>query len=132
MARWLFADEEDRANFEALYSGNVPEPPGFFLESERIRIDQVFRDSFFQYSTRDIATEVSRHGVPVYHYLFDFDHFGFLDKTFGVGISHAFEIPFVFRNHIDLLADVFSPFQNKQWWEMADLMSCTWASFVRS
>merc|ERR1711959_90300 len=101
-------------------------------ESERIRIDRVFRDSFFQCSTRDIATEVSRHGVPVYHYVFDFDHYGFLDKALEVGASHAFDLPFVFRTDINALSGVFTlGAQTTKWWQMADVVSCIWASFVK-
>lgn len=140
-AKWLFTNNETNQNDWLKIYGNMTDDKGSddtniwrllgIKHSHHAGFARSFRDSFFQCSTRDIATLVSRHGVPVYHYLFDFDYFGVLDKTFGVGISHAFEIPFVFRNHVELLADAFNLNHRKQWWEMADLMSCTWASFVR-
>lgn len=126
MAEWLFTNKTDRLRFLELYD----QPGG--LWRKRITFGRVFRDSFFQCSTRDIATEVSRQGVPVYHYVFDFKDFGILDQLFHIGTSHIFEIPFVFRTHVDALADVFSfPFRRNDWWKMADLTSCTWASFVK-
>jgi para-nitrobenzyl esterase len=126
MSRWLFANKTDQARFLQLYN-----KPGGFWE-KRITFGKVFRDSFFQCSTRDIATQLSRHGVPVYHYVFNFKDFGILDRWFHIGASHIFEIPFVFRTHIDKLATLFSfPFKRKEWWKMADLTSCTWASFIK-
>jgi carboxylesterase type B len=77
---------------------------------------------------------VSAHGVPVYHYVFDFKSFGALDRWFHIGASHIFEIPFVFRNHIKQLSNVFECLItdcSKKWWQMADLTSCTWASFIK-
>jgi len=125
MARWLLENTTDRAEFVKLYG----ESGGFWRK--RLTLDRVFRDSFFQCSNRDIATEVSRHDVPVYHYMFDFNDFGPLDKLFKVGTSHAFEIPFVFRTHITITAEIFSILHVKDWWKMADITSCTWASFVK-
>jgi carboxylesterase type B len=125
MARWLFTNKTDQDRLLQLYNGQG----GFWRK--RITFGRVFRDSFFQCSTRDIATEISRHGLPVYHYVFDFKGFGFLDKVFHIGASHVFEIPFVFRTHIDGLADVFNFFGKDKWWKMADMTSCTWASFVK-
>jgi len=125
MANWLFENATDQSQFMKLYD----EPGGFWRK--RMNFGRVFRDSFFQCSSRDIATEVSRHNVPVYHYVFDFKDFGPLDKWFHIGASHIFEIPFVFRTHITALADVFSPWNAANWWKMADMTSCTWASFVK-
>merc|ERR1712100_609298 len=125
MANWLFENETDQSQFMKLYD----EPGGFWRK--RMNFGRVFRDSFFQCSSRDIATEVSRHNVPVDHYVFDFKDFGPLDKWFHIGASHIFEIPFVFRTHITALADVFSPWNAANWWKMADMTSCTWASFVK-
>merc|ERR1712232_1088489 len=140
-AKWLFTNNQTNQNDWLKIYGNITDDD---LSEQNIWRDlgikhshhagfaRSFRDSFFQCSTRDIATQVSRHGVPVYHYLFDFDHFGFLDKWFHVGTSHIFEIPFVFRTHLKTLETMWSfPLKRHEWEEMADLTSCTWASFVK-
>jgi hypothetical protein len=67
----------------------------------------------------------------VHHYVFDFNHYGGLDKFFEVGASHAFDLPLVFRNRIGVLSDLFSARAKNKWFEMSDLLSCTWASFVK-
>merc|ERR1712094_147866 len=63
--------------------------------------------------------------------MFDFNDFGILDKMFHIGTSHIFEIPFVFRTHVTALAATFSFLHERDWWKMADLTSCTWASFAK-
>jgi carboxylesterase type B len=125
MARWLFTNETDQRNFMKLYDL----PGGFWRK--RITFGRVFRDSFFQCSARDIATEISRQGVPVYHYVFDFKYYGFLDKFFHFGVSHAFDVPFVFRTKINFFCELFNADHCNEWWKMADVTSCTWASFIK-
>jgi carboxylesterase type B len=125
MARWLFTNKTDQLNFLKLYD----QPGGFWRK--RMTFGRVFRDSFFQCSSRDIATEISRHGVPVYNFVFDFKYYGFLDKLFHFGVSHGFDLPFVFREHVNGYCGAFNADHCANWWKLADITSCTWASFVK-
>lgn len=72
----------------------------------------------------------SSHGQPVYDYVFNFNmHTNISRIIHGLTSTHGFELPFVFRNLLNL-GHVFSPLHD-EWEAMSDVMSCTWASFVR-
>lgn len=47
----------------------------------------------------------------------------------AIDSTHGFELPFVFRNYVRSLGTVF--LEPGKWEAMADVMSCTWASFVK-
>merc|ERR1719440_145651 len=49
----------------------------------------------------------------------------------GMDDAHAFELPFVFKNWVKRLGRIFHPLHPHEWQSMSDVMSCTWAAFVK-
>jgi len=79
---------------------------------------------------RETALAVSGHGVPVYEYVFSFEmHTNWSRIIHGVTATHGFEMPFVFDNWMHTLGMIFDKPERYQ--AMADVMGCTWASFVK-
>lgn len=117
---WMLPNVTDRKKAEQLYGG--PDFP-----NDRVRISRFTRDWMFACSTRDIATRFSQAGLPVYQYVFAFNETGIVEKYLGA--SHGFELPFVWRKEVELLGTLQG--HRKQFETMSDIMSCTWASFVK-
>jgi carboxylesterase type B len=93
------------------------------------RVDRFWTDSFFKCPAREIATQVSSHGVPVFQYVFSFDMRTNISYTFrALNDAHGFELPFVFDNWIGSLGLVFG--EPLKYARMSKVMSCTWASFI--
>jgi len=94
------------------------------------RIDRFFRDAFFLCPAREVSASGSSHGQSVYEYVFAFNmHTNFTLPIKALTATHAFELPFVFRNWLGL-GNLFGG-HGQEWHAMSDVMSCTWASFVR-
>jgi carboxylesterase type B len=126
MADWFLAKKEDQQNFLKFYGGGAS---GWGNAWPIDRMDRFWRDSFFMCPARETATEFSKHGVPVYNYVFSFHmNTGVVPLIRSIDATHAFEIPFVFRNWLQL-GKIFG--EPKEWKDMSDVMSCTWASFVK-
>lgn len=67
-------------------------------------------------------------GEHAYLYVFSFDFSGQIEKT--LGDAHMFEIPFVFRNQVEVFGSLSTIGTAKEYEHMADITSCSWASFV--
>jgi len=79
---------------------------------------------------RETALQWSAHGQPVYEYVFSFAmHTNISRVIHAIDHTHGFELPFVFRNWIGTLGTLFR--EPQAWKAMSDVMSCTWASFVK-
>lgn len=130
VAKWFLRQPSDRAKFLQLYGGDDWQPLKHYKTVWGIeRIDRFFRDYLFTCPNREIASAFSKHGTPVYEYMFSFDtHTNFTRMTHDLSASHAFELPFVFRNSQKLGWKVAEPMA---WRRMTDIMSCTWASFIK-
>lgn len=61
-------------------------------------------------------------------YVFSFDFTGFVQNK--IGDAHAFELPFVWDNWDKIFGTFSIQGSRKSYQHMADIMSCTWASFV--
>jgi carboxylesterase type B len=116
---WMFPDTADQRRADELYGGRD-------MPDNRTAISRLTRDWMFACSSRDIATAFANASVPVYQYVFAFNETGLVEKMFGA--SHGFELPFVWRWGVETLGLLQS--QRKRFETMADIMSCTWASFV--
>jgi len=131
VARWFLPKKEDQDRLIELYGGQefddqVDSKHTWIID----RIDRFWRDSFFLCPARETAMHWSSHGQPVYEYVFSFDmHTNVLPIIKDLTATHGFELPFVFRNWDKGLGRAFGhPHQYKK---MTDVMSCTWASFVK-
>jgi para-nitrobenzyl esterase len=126
VAEWFLPDPSDRTKFLELYGG-----PDWHTDpyDDIDRISRFWRDSFFLCPARETALQWSAHGQPVYEYVFSFYmHTNVSSIIHGIDSTHAFELPFVFRNWVESLGKIFG---KDRWEAMSDVMSCTWASFVR-
>lgn len=85
------------------------------------------RDVMFQCSDRALATRWSEAGLPAYLFVFSFDFGPNLIEL--IGDAHGFELPFVWRNYAKVLGSLV--LDEPHYARMTDVMSCTWASFVR-
>jgi para-nitrobenzyl esterase len=120
---WFFKKAEDQVRFVELYGGDD-------FEKDMPRFDQAFRDMLFTCSNREVARTWQGAGLPTYLYMFSFDFAGIIGST--IGDAHALELPFVWQNYAQVLGDLtdFDIFGHK-YQDMANIMSSTWASFVK-
>jgi len=90
-------------------------------------LSRMIRDLVFMCPLRGLASAWARHELPIYIYVFHFNYGTLIDRVTHLGDFHGGEIPFVFRNWLNLVraVDVTGSGQ-----EMADIMSCRWASFA--
>jgi len=118
---WFLPDQKDRDTAMALYNDSS-------FPSDRHRMNRFMRDVTFQCSNRDVATVWASHGVPVFLYVFSFDFTGLVQNK--IGDAHAFELPFVWDNWDKIFGTLSIRGSRKSYQHMADIMSCTWASFI--
>jgi len=114
-------DQKDRDTAMALYNDSS-------FPSDRHRMNRFMRDVTFQCSNRDVATVWASHGVPVFLYVFAFDFTGLAQNK--LGDAHAFELPFVWDNWDKIFGTLSIRGSRKKYQHMADIMGCTWASFI--
>merc|ERR1712232_126821 len=127
-AKWFIPKPADQTRFMELYGGSDWPFSAWTID----RIDRFFRDALFLCPARETSTLWSSHGQPVYDYVFNYNmHTNITGIIHALTATHGFELPFVFRNLLHL-EHIFSPRSHRREWEdMSDVMSCTWASFVR-
>jgi hypothetical protein len=131
VARWFLPKKEDQDRLIELYGGQdfddqVDSKDTWIID----RVDRFWRDSFFLCPARETARHWSSHGQTVYEYVFSFEmHTNVLPIIKDITSTHGFELPFVFRNWVGTLGRLF--LHHRQYKEMTDVMSCTWASFVK-
>jgi len=118
---WFLPVQQDRDTAMELYSDSS-------FPSDRHRMNRFIRDVIFQCSDRDVATVWASHGVPVYLYVFSFDFTGLVQNK--IGDAHAFELPFVWDNWDKIFGTLSLQGSKKSYQHMADIMGCTWASFI--
>lgn len=131
IAEWFLSKPEDREKFLKLYGGSDWRPQTSHQKEvwDIYRMDRFWRDSFFMCPNRETAMQFNAHDVPVYEYVFSFDMKTNVTGLIGaIDATHGFELPFVFRNWMKL-GWIFR--EHKAWTDMSDVMSCTWASFVK-
>lgn len=118
---WMLPRKEDQQRLLELY--DTPDFP-----TNRSKQDRAFRDVVFQCSDRAISRHWSKAGLAAHMYVFSFN-FGdnVIEKQFGD--AHAFELPFVWRNWEQIMG--YLAHGEANYTNMADIMSCTWASFVQ-
>ncbi|CAK9092745.1 unnamed protein product [Durusdinium trenchii] len=105
-------------NVEAIY--NLWEfPDGDVL------IRRMIRDLMFMCPLRALATAWHQNQLNSYVYVFDFSYG--LVSWLGLGDFHGSELPFVFRNWLELIKPI-DLFQSPH--RMSDIISCNWASFA--
>jgi len=119
---WFLPNETDRQRGMELYEKDTRFP------SDRYRMNRFLRDFIFQCSNRDVATAWTDAGERAYQYVFSFDFSGQVEKY--LGDAHFFEVPFVFRNQVEIFGAQSKVGTAKEYEHMADIMSCSWASFV--
>jgi len=125
VAKWFIPKAADQTRFLEIYGGSDWPSSTFTID----RIDRFFRDAFFLCPAREASTHWASHGQPVYDYVFAFNmHTNFSAPFHGLTATHAFELPFVFRNWLGIGDAVL---HHREWEAMSDVMSCTWASFVK-
>eukprot|EP00927_Polykrikos_kofoidii_P046035 TRINITY_DN4021_c0_g1_i1.p1 TRINITY_DN4021_c0_g1~~TRINITY_DN4021_c0_g1_i1.p1 ORF type:complete len:638 (-),score=85.72 TRINITY_DN4021_c0_g1_i1:91-1923(-) len=117
---WILPSKVDQEKVTKIYG-----TPDF--KHDLNRISRMLRDVVFQCSNRNLATEWQKAGLPAYLYMFSFDFKGLIGRL--LGDAHAFELPFVFRNYVEILGDLV--LDKKRYKAMSDKMTCTWASFVK-
>jgi carboxylesterase type B len=118
---WFLPNKTDQQRALEIYGDDS-------FPSDRYRMNRFMRDLTFQCSDRDVATAWSDAGERAYLYVFSFDFTGFMEKTFGD--AHAFELPFVWRNYVEVFGALSTKGTVAGYEHMADIMSCSWASFV--
>jgi para-nitrobenzyl esterase len=123
LLEWWLPKQADRLQALKFYNNtDLPET----IE----KIDRVVRDTFFHCPLRDQATSLSSQGIPVHVYVFSFAmHTNVTHMLHDLTDAHGFELPFVFRNWIGKLGNTF--LEPAKYRQMSDIMSCTWASFVK-
>jgi len=90
-------------------------------------VEQALRDFVFQCSDRELATAWTDAGLDTYLYTFSFNMGPALNTLVPLGDFHASEIPFVFKNFLEVL-DLLPLSGNVQ--GMSDIISCQWTSFA--
>jgi len=92
---------------------------------------RMLRDAVFDCSNRAVVEAWAAAGVPAFMYKFAWDPLLYrLDKKLagGVGVTHGFELPFVWRaDHI--LSQLGSALKADPM-PMSDLVTCKWANFA--
>jgi len=88
--------------------------------------EQALRDLVFQCSNRELATAWTAAGLDAYLYTFSFD-LGPALEVVPLGDFHASEIPFVFKNLLEVF-ELLPLAGNVQ--GMSDIISCQWTSFA--
>jgi len=119
---WFFPDASDRAAGRALYGGED-------FPTNHKRFERFIRDSMFPCTNRDMSTSWSRAGVPAHTYMFSMDLHEWAPPIDAIGTAHGFELIFTFRNWYKFYSTL--ALRRKSFKHMADIMSCTWASFVK-
>merc|ERR1719498_887954 len=123
MAEWILPRKEEQEKMIALYGGDD-------FPNDMRRNDRIVRDIVFECADRALATAWSKAGVPTHLYSFAFNlGEGKLGKI--LGDAHAFELPFVWKNYDKVMADLAWHVGQKDYRDMSNIMSCTWASFIR-
>jgi para-nitrobenzyl esterase len=126
IADWFLRKPADRSKFLELYAGDDWPAKTQLID----RVDRFWRDSWTDCPARETAKYVSEHGGTVYRYVFSFPmHTNILPVIHAITSTHGFELPFVFRNWIGTLGHLF--LHPGQYNAMTDVMSCSWASFVK-
>jgi len=118
---WFLPDQSDRDRAMDIYGDSS-------FPSDRQRMNRFMRDVTFDCSNRDVANIWASQGVPVYLYQFSFDFTGWVQNK--IGDAHAFELPFVWDNWDKIFGTLSIQGSRKSYQHMADIMSCTWASFI--
>jgi hypothetical protein len=119
---WMLPQEKDRQRAMELYGGDD-------FPSNRKRFNRWVRDAFFPCNNRDMAASWSKAGVKAYHYMFSFEFHEWLPPIDELGAAHGFEMIFTWRNWRQFYSTL--AMKTKEYDAMADVMSCTWASFVK-
>jgi para-nitrobenzyl esterase len=120
---WFFKRSEDQARFVELYGGDD-------FDEDMHRFNRAFRDMLFTCSNREVATAWQAAGVPTFLYMFSFDFSGVIGSV--LGDAHALELPFVWQNYAQVLGDLTDlDLFGHRYQDMADIMSASWASFVK-
>merc|ERR1719215_145050 len=91
------------------------------------RSARVMRDIVFMCSDRELANAWSKSGASTHLFTFSFNFANVIERT--LGDAHAFELPFVWKNYDKVLGSLASDMQNYS--QMSDIMSCSWASWVK-
>jgi carboxylesterase type B len=129
LLEWFLPKASDRAKALELYSGKEYEV-GSANEGTIERYDRIYRDSFFHCPTREMLTSWSSLGMPTYQYVFSFNERTNITRELHDFVDlHGLEIPLVFDNFIKLMGTFF--LEPKRYQTMTDVMTCTWASFVK-
>lgn len=94
---------------------------------EDAMLSRMMRDLIFLCPSRALAMAFAEQGMPTFLYVFDYQ-FGFLaDEIVRISDFHAGETFFVWRNFLEAVK-VLAPDQTP--FDMANTMSCKWASFA--
>jgi carboxylesterase type B len=129
LLEWFLPKESDRAKALELYSGPEYEA-GSVNEGTIERYDRIYRDSFFHCPTREMVTQWSKLGMSTHQYVFSFNERTNFTKTLHDFVDfHGMEVPLVFDNFIKTMGRTF--LEPKRYQTMSDVMTCTWASFVK-
>jgi carboxylesterase type B len=121
LAEWFLPEKEDQRKMLSLYGGTD-------FPNDMRRTGRVMRDIVFMCADRALAGAWSKAGLPTHLYTFAFD-FGPNIVERALGDAHAFELPFVWKNYDKVLGYLAK--DEKNYSQMSDIMSCTWASFVK-
>jgi carboxylesterase type B len=124
LVSWFLPDTADQQRAKLLY-GEPNFPPSNTWHKDAYK--RFFRDSMFACATRDFSTIFSKFGMPVYTYVMSFDY----KERFALKSlqdAHAFELVFTWRNGEGFFGTL--RFDRKLYEKMANIMSCTWSSFV--
>jgi carboxylesterase type B len=129
LLEWFLPNASHRAKALELYSG--PEYEADSVNGGTIeRYDRIYRDSFFHCPTREMLTQWSKLGMPTHQYVFSFNMRTNITKELHDFVDiHSLEIPLVFDNFINTMGNLF--LEPRRYQTMSDVMTCTWASFVK-
>jgi len=101
-----------------------------FVSGTRVDFSRMFtriiRDCSFQCPVRSLASEWSKHGVPVWLYVFSFP-LGIIDNLTGIGDLHGSDVLFVWR-HFLWVPEALNLGGGAV--RMANIVSCRWSTFA--
>mmetsp|Transcript_107457 Transcript_107457/g.213377 ORF Transcript_107457/g.213377 Transcript_107457/m.213377 type:complete len:605 (+) Transcript_107457:121-1935(+) len=119
---YLFRDNVSKVT--AVYNGTEYTSTHFPADA---LLSRMLRDLVFMCPLRKLLAAWARYELPAYMYVFHFNYGTLVDRVTHLGDFHGGEVPFVFRNWLKLVRaiDVTESSQ-----EMANIMSCRWASFA--